>query len=481
MSPKKRQDRFFGGDSGRGGKATPESGASSSGEFEIVDSEGRVPRSDQASAAETSGMGAKSLAKGASTKRETPDGSPRGGGKRKASASGGEEAVPYIAPHGPRRRSSLGWAWLTIVVTLLLAVGSYWFYEGFGGDVERVRERFETFRHRLFPEDRMASLDSSKPSGPSAMAPGVDPSAPLPVVTDSGTRDERLSRPDSVIGQREFPSNEPDATEPEAMTLEGVPSGETSQTTDETTERPGVELPTRPRPTSPTRREPPSQAVAEDEGGGWYRTEPSLSMDNAPPDVVAANAPDVTPRPLIRATPEPQMTPFADRVVGPEEREAAPPAPRPTRRTPPPSGSSGSPSVALPTELSTFRESPTPTPTPTPSPTPVRPSDAGMTQMSVGRVTAGATLVDLGLVYASRTLAELHRNFNSPSGEGEGSARISFNIRRDGAVSGITLVRSSGSQERDNAAIRAIGRSRLRPLSGDIEEDPVRVEVVFDF
>jgi len=104
-----------------------------------------------------------------------------------------------------------------------------------------------------------------------------------------------------------------------------------------------------------------------------------------------------------------------------------------------------------------------------------------MTQMSVGRVTAGANLVDLGLVYASRTLAELHRNFNAPSAGGSASARVSFVIQRDGSIGEVRLARSSGNQERDNAAIRAISRSRLQPLPNTIEDLSVRVEVVFEF
>ncbi len=469
MSPKKRQDRFF--DSERAPKsgapdssATHEEGresgaSSSSDEFSIVDSEGQPPRLSGGDASKSSS-----------------------GKARSRSGEPSEEVAPYIGPSGPARRSSLGWAWLTIVVTLILAVGSYWFYEGFDGDIEKVHERFTAFTNRFVPADRMPPLQESSPSRESAIASGMDSNAPLPVVNEPETSRESLTRPDSVTGQRLEPSNDfqgpgdsPDVNGQVGISLDGTRTdGEAS---------PGVgaivpvgpQLPTRRGPVSPTRREPPT-APSESDDGGWYRTDPSLSMENAPPDVVAANSPDVTPRPLFRATPQPQMTPFASGVLDSEdsyvnEAPAIQATGRPT-----------APSVALPSELSSFQETPTPTPVPTPKPTPARPSDSGMAQMSVGTVTAGVQLVDLGLVYASRALTGIHKNFSAPFRKSGAVARISFLIRKNGEIYGVAVEKSSGSDGLDNAALRAVSRtSPLEALPAEIRDEAVRVEVQFEF
>jgi TonB family protein len=388
--------------------------------------------------------------------------------------------APYIAGPARPRRSSLGWAWLTIVVTLLLAVGSYWFYEGFDGDLEKVRERLEAFTHRLVPEDRMAAVPEAAPGLESAMAPGLDPKAPLPVVSETESRPETLDRPDSVTGQRVEPSNEPqppavtaEETGPPGVALDGTRQDGGAVPLTEPNVPAGPLLPTRRGLAVPTRREPPS-AAADD--SGWYRTDPSLSMDNAPQDVLAANAPDATPRPLVRATPQPRMTPFASGVLAPGDDVVE--ARRPTQIKERPTA----PAVALPTELSTYREKLTPTPTPTPKPTPIRPSDAGMAQMSVGRVTAGVQLVDLGLVYASRALTGIQKNFSPPFRKGGATARVSFLIRESGEIDGIALEKSSGSDGLDGAALKAVSKTGpLEPLPSEVGGDAVRVEVQFEF
>ncbi len=435
--------------------------------FSIVDSEGQPPRSSRGSAPEaSSGDSASAFS----------------GGARGRSGEPPEEVAPYIEPSGPARRSSLGWAWLTIVVTLLLAVGSYWFYEGFDGDPEKVRERFTAFSNRLVPADRMPPLQESAPPRESAIAPGMDPKAPLPVVNEPDTTREALSRPDSVTGQRVEPSNDfqrsgnsPDANGEVGISLDGTRTDGEVSPGDGAIVPAGPQLPTRRGPVAPTRREPPT-APSESDDGGWYRTDPSLAMENAPPDVLAANAPDATPRPLVRATPQPQMTPFASGVLDSEdlyvnETPAIQATGRPT-----------APSVALPSELSTFQETPTPTPVPTPKPTPVRPSDAGMAQMSVGRVTAGVQLVDLGLVYASRALTGIHKNFSPPFRKSGSTARISFLIRKNGEIYGVAVEKSSGSDGLDNAAMRAISKtSPLEAPPSGIRDEAVRVEVQFEF
>lgn len=476
MSSKKRPEKFFGRSSAEpGSEATPPPPVATN--LEIVGGDGRPMPPPPAS--------------GPSVAPPPPRPEP---------------PVPYL--EAPKHRSaSLTWAWLTIVVTLLLAVGSYWFYEGFDGDVEKVRDRARAFSHRLVPEERITPLpredrEIARVEAPATAAPEPEPGdqqAPFAAAAD---------QPAEAPAAGALPTAPPTPTETLGAPLVGALNTPSPTPTALPLLPPSGALPTRPRPTSPSM--PPSNT---DESSGWYRTPASIEPAAESPTPTPTPSPTATPAPMFvpatqrpttqrptlasgpppvaRSTPEPRMTPLAAPVLGAESESPA--GPRPTLGAEGVSSSSGAegvgpapgasegtaPSVVLPAELSSFDREPA-SPTPRPSPVPI--SQQGMAQMSVGRVTAGGSLVDLGLVYASRALGRIHRNFSPPFARSGTDCRVAFRILRDGNIEAVAVTKSSGMGALDSAAVEAVRSSApFEALNPMVEGTGVRVEVRFDF
>jgi TonB family protein len=443
MSPRKRNpDRFFGSSSGASAEPQREPGS-----LEIVDGEGE-PRG----------------------RRTEPSRSNAQGGRGASGPHGPEpeDVVPYMGNPQPRR-SSFAWAWLTVMLTLMTVVASYWFYEGFDGDLELVRERFRTVSKRFVPEPRITPLPSAEPQEEIAAAIEIDPDAPLPVVTESNEIAEgevAASEPDPVEVPAAADPEASDDGEPEpavvspdplmtGVSMTGVPlSGPTPMPA----ATPLAQRPTTPRPTAPNR--PPT---AEEEATGWYRTEATIAPDSAAPSA------EPSPRSAWPATSAPERSPQPEREeLAALWEEAAPAA-------------AGAPAVVLPTELTQF-ERPTPGSSPTPAPTPDRASVAGSMRITVGQLTAAASMMELGLANASRSLAAIHRNFTPPYAKQGVRSAVEFRVLRDGSVRDARLSRASGWEALDTAALRAVNRTgRIEPLGPEVPTESVRVEVFFDY
>lgn len=97
----------------------------------------------------------------------------------------------------------------------------------------------------------------------------------------------------------------------------------------------------------------------------------------------------------------------------------------------------------------------------------------------------GATLKGHGLpdYYARQALEKLARHFRIPPEERSGdTAVVGFRIARDGTLTRVRIITSSGSAERDRYAIDAVNKAeRLAPFPDDFNKEFLDVEVAFRF
>lgn len=110
---------------------------------------------------------------------------------------------------------------------------------------------------------------------------------------------------------------------------------------------------------------------------------------------------------------------------------------------------------------------------------------AGATISKEGVTDGGTTLKGSGLpeYYAQQALAVLSSNFRiPPEMANQARAVVGFRISRDGTLSNIRILTSSGDPERDKLALRAVEITRkLAPFPDDFEKAYVDAEAAFRF
>lgn len=224
-------------------------------------------------------------------------------------------------------------------------------------------------------------------------------------------------------------------------------------------------------------------------------TPPEPEPEPTPPPA-EPTAPPSTPRPTpVPATPAPTATPrpaTPTATATPRPTATAAPTPRATPRptaTPAPTRTRAA--ALSPDAARELRPAPTPrSPDRNPSNTPVSrtPSGGGGPSSSNRQTetTRGATtLKGLGLpaYYAREALDRLARNFNvPPDRERDVEAVMAFRISRNGTISRIRVVRSSGDSSLDEMARRALETTRsFAPFPDDFDRPHADVEVTFSF
>lgn len=216
-----------------------------------------------------------------------------------------------------------------------------------------------------------------------------------------------------------------------------------------------------------------------------------------PQQPVRTPAPD-PPKPKPEKTPPPQKTP-PPKIVEPVKT----PAPR---KTPPPQ------KTPKPKPQNTLKPEPTPKPEPTEKPwTPppgavasntmrrpneppkqiaqaapnTKPAPQQKTQ-SAARPTDGPVSMDKSLLpdwYINSARAKIEREFNPPGYlKGNAECILRFTIMRDGTITGISVVRPSGNNARDQLAMEALrSASPLAALPQEIRQSSIVSQITFDF
>ncbi len=178
-------------------------------------------------------------------------------------------------------------------------------------------------------------------------------------------------------------------------------------------------------------------------------------------------------------------------VEQPEPRRAEPPKPEPPKPEPPkpepPKPEPAKPAVALPTKPNRRAKPPEPTPTPTPQP----PAASGATQRE-GSPRGSALGVSSRLgneagvdnpdftydYYLDRMLALIEAQWTRPPIENRVVALIHFRIAKDGSLSDVELVTSSGINSFDLAGLRAVQNAApFPPLPASYRSDSLGVNL----
>ena len=186
------------------------------------------------------------------------------------------------------------------------------------------------------------------------------------------------------------------------------------------------------------------------EQGEW-----SPAPTGAPTDEPEVEEPDLAPAPPPEPEPEPSPAPKAT-------TRPATPAPKETPKAAPP------------------REEPTASPAPAPKAPAPKAGNSGTGDRSTGAEpdptsaggegldvrTEGARFVEPG--YLENIVRQVNRYFRRPAGSVTDEAEIRFWINRDGSVSDISVVRSSGSFRFRTAAMEAVEQAGTRKAFGPL-------------
>lgn len=232
---------------------------------------------------------------------------------------------------------------------------------------------------------------------------------------------------------------------------------------------------------------------------------PALELPSEPTVQARLLEPEPTPPPKpvreIRPTPPPSTpkpAPKKEIRVDPEPTKTPKPTPAPTK-TPKPT----------PKPTKTPKPTPRPTPEPTarptldpeaarrayeernlsssgrpkPTATPKKTAESKPKEESVevgGTEMAGEGLPEF---YIKGALKALSRNFHVPDDEKkEVTCIVRFKIARDGTLSDIRIVRSSGTRSLDDRAIKALETTKkFSPLPDTVDEDSLVRRVTFSF
>jgi len=199
--------------------------------------------------------------------------------------------------------------------------------------------------------------------------------------------------------------------------------------------------------------------------------------------------PRPTPTPTPRATPTPRPTPKA--TPRPTPRSTPKATPRPTPEPTPRS------SVLTPDRARKVRGTPeTKLPRQKPSSPAKRPSSSSSAAKKPESAATGsepvlesrdgnASMQGSGLphYYVQAALDKVARNFTLPSSKRtDKTALVGVTISRNGKLSQIKVVKSSGDRELDQYAVEAMqSAARFAPLPDDIRKDRIAVRITFRF
>ena len=200
--------------------------------------------------------------------------------------------------------------------------------------------------------------------------------------------------------------------------------------------------------------------------------------------------PDPTPKP--KRTEAPKPTPKPRKTAKPTPPEIEPPKEEVKKEEKKSSKSALSPSEARKLRPVPTPESPKPSKPKAPARTPDRdrPSSSGSSSSTSSssnkEVSSGATsLKGMGLpdYYARAALGKLSKFFQvPPDKQREAKAILVCRIGRDGMISNVRILKSSGDGTLDDMAITALERTRrFNPFPDDFEKSHVDVEISFLF
>lgn len=201
--------------------------------------------------------------------------------------------------------------------------------------------------------------------------------------------------------------------------------------------------------------------------------------------------PTPKPKPVVKSTPKPRKKADAPKKEIVKEYEivqatATPtPTPRPTPRATP---------RQTPRPTPTPRRTPRATPRPTPKPTPARvvvrvPAPPPDPKVDIERMKSAKVPVSsdeswsgLGENYNRMALQNISRQFKPPFNRVGVQCVVQFKIFRNGEIRDIEVIQSTGRNDLDNAARKAlIDTGRLQPLYDGIPGMFKQVQVSFDF
>lgn len=183
-----------------------------------------------------------------------------------------------------------------------------------------------------------------------------------------------------------------------------------------------------------------------------------------PPPVVKPK-PKATPKP--KQTPKPKPTP---KKIVEKAKKTPTPAPRKPKATP------------KPTPRRTPRPRSTPAPTPRPAVQPVVTPVRNLPAVQPRPVTFEK--IDLPDFYFQSALAKIEGNFHIPRHLKNlpAVARVEFTVLRDGTITNIRIIKSSGNEQLDDFAMRTLQVTRsLGPLPDTVKRNYVNLSVTFDF
>lgn len=197
------------------------------------------------------------------------------------------------------------------------------------------------------------------------------------------------------------------------------------------------------------------------------------------PKIIAPN-PKKTPEPKKIKKPERKTTHKTKEKLDDKKIIENIPTPKPTPAPTP---------KQTPKPVRTAKPVPTPPPvkkTPTPKPpkvrsTPVpRPPAPRVQQKQVA--VEGVHVEKLGYNYFALVLSRIEQNFSPPFFPKGITCQVSITIERNGTISNIRLIRSSGNSSLDRSAIAALEKTRkLPPLYDSFRETSITVKLTFDF
>jgi TonB family protein len=197
-----------------------------------------------------------------------------------------------------------------------------------------------------------------------------------------------------------------------------------------------------------------------------------LAPAPAPPEYVAVTIVPAARLGIERPRPAPPQPPPEPKPAEPEpapKSESAPVLPSPKAKKEPPKPAP--PRVGAPAKAET--------------PPAASPEQQGVAGGALSGLALGAPVARLDNpdftygYYVDQMLALISRNWARPPVGGGIEAWIHYNIQRDGAITGIEIVRSSGINSFDLAALRAVqSSSPLPPLPRAYRESSLGVNLI---
>jgi periplasmic protein TonB len=180
--------------------------------------------------------------------------------------------------------------------------------------------------------------------------------------------------------------------------------------------------------------------------------------------VIAQGAPEPEPAP---EPPKPEPPPPPPDPPPPDQPPPPPPdTPPPDQPPPPPEPMEDEPLPPPEPPVREVKEAPAiplkPKPKPPPKPRPPDPEAPKPPEKAPGADEAAAAQRALAQqTYASKLLAEIRRH--KPTVTATGSVGVSFSIGPDGSMGAVAIVRSSGKEELDAAALRMVRAAHPEP------------------